>query len=46
MDSAPVSHPRDSNSKPAAYEAAALPVELGWQCFGIIAVGRRPGNRQ
>ena len=25
------SHPRDLNSKPGAYEASALPIELGWQ---------------
>jgi hypothetical protein len=25
------SHPGDLNPKPAAYEAAALPFELGWR---------------
>ena len=25
-----MSHPSESNRRPAAYEAAALPTELGW----------------
>lgn len=36
-----MSHPSESNRRPAAYEAAALPTELGW----LASIRNLIGNR-
>ena len=35
------SHPRDLNPKPSAYEALALPIELGWRSLWRVDRQRR-----
>src|SRR2546428_396841 len=39
------SHPGESNSRPAAYKAAALPAELGWRSEPMEAFGKRVSAR-
>ena len=39
-----VSHPGDSNPRPALYESAALPTELGWRGRPTVALAPVKGN--
>jgi hypothetical protein len=38
------SHPPGSNRRPADYESAALPAELGWPVFILNDLRAKPGG--